>query len=114
MIKAISKVYETTILSIIPNLVELINPGALNLIVDESNPIDKQSLITELAKYGRVKATIQALEQKNNELKNEVASLEAKKNEMNNTNHGMLSGLAYSKQITYYFKEMADSLRDEF
>jgi hypothetical protein len=25
-------------LSIIPNLVELINPGALNLIVDESNP----------------------------------------------------------------------------
>src|SRR5215210_5272435 len=77
------------------------------------NPIDKQSLITELAKYGSIKAMIQPLEQKYNELKNEVASLEAKKNELNNRNDIMLSTLEYSKQIMYYFKGLVDSLRDK-
>jgi hypothetical protein len=66
-----------------------------------------------LAKYGSVKAMMQALDQRNDELKNEVASLEAKKNELNNRNHRMLSILAFSEQITYYFKGMVDSLRDE-
>jgi hypothetical protein len=78
-----------------------------------NNPIDKETLITELAKYGSVKEMMQALEQRNDELKNEVASQEAKKNELNNKNHNMLSSLTYSKQITYYFKGMVDSLRDE-
>ena len=78
-----------------------------------NNPIDKQSLITELAKYGSFKAMIQPLEQKYNELQNEVASLEAKKKELNNTNHIMLSTLEYSKQIMYYFKGLVNSLRDE-
>ncbi len=59
------------------------------------------------------KAMMQALEQRNDELKNEIASLEAKKNELNKINHRMLSILAYSKQITYYFKGMGDTLRDE-
>jgi predicted nucleic acid-binding Zn-ribbon protein len=77
------------------------------------NPIDKQSLITELAKYGSIKAMIQPLEQKYNELKNEVASLEAKKNELKNRNDRMLSTLEYSKQIMYYFKGLVDSLRDK-
>ncbi|HEX6029220.1 MAG TPA: hypothetical protein VFY64_09285 [Nitrososphaeraceae archaeon] len=78
-----------------------------------NNPIDEQTLINELAKYGSVKATIQALEQRNDELKNEVASLEAKRNELSDTIHRMLSTLAFSKQNTYYFKGMIDSLRDE-
>jgi hypothetical protein len=78
-----------------------------------NNPIDKQTLITELTKYGSFKAMIQPLEQKYNELKNEVASLEEKKKVLNNTNHGILSSTAYYKQITYYFKGMVDSLRDE-
>jgi cell division protein FtsB len=78
-----------------------------------NNPIDKQTLITELAKYDSFKAMIQPLEQKYNELKNEVALLEAKKNDLNNRNDKMLSTLAYSKQIMYYFKGMVDSLRDE-
>ncbi len=78
-----------------------------------NNPIDKQSLINELAKYGSFKAMIQPLEQKYNELKNEVNSLEAKKNELKNTNHVMLSTLEYSKQIMYYFKGLVNSLRDE-
>jgi hypothetical protein len=78
-----------------------------------NNPIDKQTLITELAKYGSFKAMIQPLEQKYNELKNEVALLEAKKNDLNNRNDKMLSTLAYSKQIMYYLKGMVDSLRDE-
>jgi hypothetical protein len=78
-----------------------------------NNAIDKQTLISELAKYGSVKAMMQALDQRNDELKNEVASLEAKKNELNNRNHRMLSILAFSEQITYYFKGMVDSLRDE-
>jgi hypothetical protein len=78
-----------------------------------NNAIDKQTLITELNKYGSVKAMMQALDQRNDELKNEVASLEAKKNELNNRNHRMLSTLAFSKQIMYYFKGMVDSLRDE-
>jgi hypothetical protein len=78
-----------------------------------NNPIDKQTLITELAKYGSVKAMIQPLEQKYNELKNEVASLEAKKKELNNRNDKMLSTLAFSEQIMYYFKGMVDSLREE-
>ena len=56
---------------------------------------------------------IQPLEQRNDELKNEVDSLEAKKNELSDTNHRMLSALAYSEQIMYYFKGMVDSLRDE-
>ena len=68
-----------------------------------NNPINKQTLINELAKYGSVKAMIQALEQRNDELKNEVASLEAKKNELNDRNHRMLPILAFSKQIMYYF-----------
>src|SRR5215216_3545451 len=80
---------------------------------DVNNSIDKQTLITELEKYGSVKAMMQALEQKNNELKNEADSLEAKKNELNNRNHRMLSTLAFSKQIMYYFKGMVDSFRDE-
>jgi predicted nucleic acid-binding Zn-ribbon protein len=79
----------------------------------DNNPIDKQTLITELAKYGSFKAMIQPLEQKYNELKNEVASLEAKKNELNNRNDKILSTLAFSEQIMYYFKGMVDSLRDE-
>jgi hypothetical protein len=78
-----------------------------------NNPIDKQTLITELAKYGSVKAMMQALEQRNDEIKKEVDSLEAKKNELNNRNHRMISTLAFSKQITYYFKGMVDSLREE-
>jgi hypothetical protein len=79
----------------------------------DNNLIDKQTLFNELAKYGSVKAMIQALEQRNDELKNEVASLEAKKNELNNRNDKMLSTLAFSEQIMYYFKGMVDSLRDE-
>jgi hypothetical protein len=63
------------------------------------NPMDKQTLITELAKYGSFKAMIQPLEQKYNELKNKVASLEAKENELNNRNDKMLSTLAFSEQI---------------
>ena len=78
-----------------------------------NNPIDKQSLISEVDKYGSVKAMIQALEQRNDELKKEVDSQEARKNELNNKNHRMLSTLAFSKQITYYFKGIVDSLRDE-
>jgi hypothetical protein len=78
-----------------------------------NNPIDKQTLINELNKYGSVKAMMQALEQRNDELKNEVDYLESKKNELNNRNHRMLSTLAFSKQITYYFKGIADSLRGE-
>jgi predicted nucleic acid-binding Zn-ribbon protein len=78
-----------------------------------NNPIDKQTLISELDKYGSVKAMMQALEQRNDELKKEVASQEAKKNRLNSLNHRMLSSLTYSKQITYYFKGMVDSLRDE-
>jgi len=70
------------------------------------NPIDKQTLITELAKYGSGKAMMQALEQRNDEIKKEVDSLEAKKNELNNRNHRMLSTLAFSEQIMYYFKGM--------
>ena len=79
----------------------------------DNNPIDKQTLITELAKYGSFKAMIQTLEQKYNELKNEVALLEAKKNELNNRNDKILSTLAFSEQIMYYFKGMVDSLGDE-
>jgi hypothetical protein len=79
----------------------------------DNNLIDKQTLFNELAKYGSVKAMIQALEQRNDELKNEVASLEAKKNELNNRNDKMLSTLAFSEQIMYYFKGMVDSLGDE-
>jgi hypothetical protein len=78
-----------------------------------NNPIDKQTLISELNKYGSVKAMMQTLEQRNDELKKEVASQEAKKNQLNSLNHRMLSTLAFSKQITYYFKGMVDSLRDE-
>jgi hypothetical protein len=78
-----------------------------------NNPIDKQTLISEVDKYGSVKAMMQALEQRNDELKNEVASLEAKKKELSDTNHRMLSALAYSEQIMYYFKGMVDSLGDE-
>ena len=78
-----------------------------------NSPIDKQTLINELARYGSVKAMIQAFEQRNDELKNEVDSLEAKKNELNNRNDKMLSTLAFSEQIMYYFKGMVDSLGDE-
>jgi hypothetical protein len=78
-----------------------------------NNPIDKQTLINELAKYGSVIAMIHALEQRNDELEKEVASQEAKKNQLNSLNHRMLSSLASSKQITYYFKGIVDSLRDE-
>jgi hypothetical protein len=78
-----------------------------------NDPIDKQTLINKYAKYGTVKAMMQAFEQRKDELKKEVASLEAKKNELNNRNHRMLSTLAFSKQITYYFKGMVDSLRNE-
>jgi phage shock protein A len=78
-----------------------------------NNPIDKQTFITELAKYGSIKAMTQALEDKYNELKNKVGPLEAQKNELKNTNHIMLSTLDYSKQIMYYFKGLVDSLRDE-
>jgi hypothetical protein len=75
--------------------------------------IDKQSLLAELEKYGSIESTIHTLNQKINKLKNEVTSLESKKKELNDRNHRMLSNLAYSKQITYYFKGMIDSLRDE-
>ncbi|MDQ3970891.1 MAG: hypothetical protein M3227_04300 [Thermoproteota archaeon] len=68
-----------------------------------NNPIDKQTLITELNKYGSVKAMMQALDQRNDQLKNEIASLEEKKNELNDRNHRMLPILAFSKQIMYYF-----------
>jgi hypothetical protein len=78
-----------------------------------NNPMDKQTLINELNKYGSVKAMMQALEQRNYELKNEVAYLESKKNELNNTNHRILSSLAYSKQISHNLKGMVDSLRGE-
>jgi hypothetical protein len=78
-----------------------------------NNPIDKQTLINELAKYGSLIAMIQALEQRNDELQKEVDSQEAKKNQLNSLYHSMLSSFAYSKQITYYFKGMVDSLRDE-
>jgi hypothetical protein len=80
---------------------------------DGNNPIDKQTLISELDKYGSVKAMMQALEQRNDELKNDIASLEANKNELNNRNHTMISILTFSKQIMYYFKRIVDSLRDE-
>jgi len=75
--------------------------------------IDKESLLAELEKYGSIESTIHTLNQKINKLKNEVTSLESKKKELNDRNHRTLSNLAYSKQITYYFMGMIDSLRDE-
>ena len=70
-----------------------------------NDPIDKQTLINELNKYGSVKAMMKVLEQRNEELKNEVDYLESKKNELNNGNHRMLSTLAFSKQIHTISKE---------
>ena len=78
-----------------------------------NNNVDKQFLMNQLQKYGSIQSTIHQLSQKINKLKNESASLEAKNKELNDRIRRMLSTLGYSKQITYYFKGMIDSLRDE-
>ena len=80
---------------------------------NKNNNVDKQFLMNQLQKYGSIQSTIHQLSQKINKLKNELASLEAKNKELNDRIRRMLSTLGYSKQITYYFKGMIDSLRDE-
>jgi len=69
--------------------------------------------MNQLQKYGSMESTIHQLNQKINKLNNDAESLEAKKKQLNDRNRRMFSMLGYSKQITYYFKGMIDSLKDE-
>jgi hypothetical protein len=78
-----------------------------------SSNIDKQSLMNQLQKYGSIESAIRELTQKINKLNNDAESLEAKKKQLIDRNSRMFSMLGYSKQITYYFKGMIDSLKDE-
>jgi DNA repair exonuclease SbcCD ATPase subunit len=77
------------------------------------NNIDKQSLISELEKYGSMESTIQQLNQTLNQLKNEVVSLESQKNELNHQNQQIIDTVLYCKEVLGFFRGAVFSLRNE-
>jgi hypothetical protein len=77
------------------------------------NNIDKQSLVSELEKYGSMESTIQQLNQTLNQLKNEVVSLESQKNELNHQNQQIIDTVLYCKEVLGFFRGAVFSLRNE-
>jgi hypothetical protein len=77
------------------------------------NNIDKQSLVSELEKYGSIESTIQQLNQKLNQLKNEVVSLESQRNELNHQNQQIIDTVLYFKEVSGFFRGAVFSLRNE-
>jgi cell division septum initiation protein DivIVA len=75
--------------------------------------IDKQSLISELEKYGSIESAIEQLNQKIKELKNEVASLESQRNELSHQNQQILDTVSYCKEVSGFFRGAVFSLRNE-
>ena len=78
----------------------------------ESN-IDKQSLISELEKYGSIKSAIEQLNQKIKESKNEIASLESQRKELSHQNQQILDTMLYCKEVLGFFRVAVFSLRNE-
>jgi hypothetical protein len=75
--------------------------------------IDKQSLISELEKYGSIESTIQQSNQKLKQLTNEVASLESQRNELNHQNQQILNTVLYCKEVSGLFRGAVFALRNE-
>jgi hypothetical protein len=75
--------------------------------------IDKQSLISELEKYGSIESTIQQSNQKLKQLTNDVASLESQRNELNHQNQQILDTVLYCKEVSGFFRGAIFSLRNE-
>jgi hypothetical protein len=69
--------------------------------------------MNQLEKYGSIESTIQQLNQKLNQLKNEVISLESKRNELNHQNQQILDTMLYFKEISGFFRGAVFSLRNE-
>jgi hypothetical protein len=75
--------------------------------------IDKQSLISELEKYGSIESTIQQSNQKLKQLTNEVASLESQRNELDHQNQQILNTVLYCKEVSGLFRGAVFALRNE-
>jgi hypothetical protein len=75
--------------------------------------IDKQSLISELEKYGSIKSAIEQLNQKIKESKNEIASLESQRKELSHQNQQILDTMLYCKEVLGFFRVAVFSLRNE-
>ena len=78
-----------------------------------SGNIDKQSLISELEKYGSIKSAIEQLNQKIKESKNEIASLESQRKELSHQNQQILDTMLYCKEVLGFFRVAVFSLRNE-
>ena len=75
--------------------------------------IDRQSLISELDKYGGLKAAIQKLSEESSKLNNKITSLKEEKQEIEAYNQKMISSLVYLSHKISFLQGSIDSLRNE-
>ena len=75
--------------------------------------IDRQSLISELDKYGGLKAAIQKLSEESSKLNNEISTLKKEKQDLHMHNQKMVSGLVYLNKQMFMLQGYIDSLRNE-
>ena len=75
--------------------------------------IDRQSLISELDKYGGLKIAIQKLSEESRKLNNKISTLKKEKQDLQIHNQKMISGLVYLNQQMFMLRGYIDSLRSE-
>ena len=75
--------------------------------------IDRQSLISELDKYGGLKSAMQKLGEENKKLNDNIASLKEEKHRLEMDNQRMASALINSNHKMFFLQGYMDSLRYE-
>ena len=75
--------------------------------------IDRQSLISELDKYGGLKSAMQKLGEENKKLNDNIASLQEEKHRLEMDNQRMASALINSNNKMFFLQGYMDSLRYE-
>jgi uncharacterized coiled-coil DUF342 family protein len=75
--------------------------------------IDKQSLISELERYGGIRSAIQKAGEENDKMNNEITSLRKEKQDLEIYNQSMSSGLVYLNHKTFFLQGYVNSLRNE-
>lgn len=78
-----------------------------------STGIDRQSLISELDKYGSLKSAIEKLTEENGKLINDMTSLNKEKQELILYDQKMTSALNYLNHKMSFFQGYIESLRNE-
>ena len=75
--------------------------------------IDKQSLISELERYGGLRSAIQKASEENNKMNNQISSLRKEKQDLDIYNQSISSGLSYLNHKASFLQGYVNSLRNE-